>query len=937
MSDTVDSGWARVASLFDELAELDPAARAARLELLRRDDAALASELERMLAADAAASGLLDAGLDPSLAVHAVEARSPAPALDRSGETIDEYRLARRVGRGGMGEVYLAERTREGFTQRVAVKLLRRGVDTEDVVRRFAQERRILAQLEHPGIARLIDGGVTPDGAPYLVMEYVEGEPLTAYAQRRALDVDAKLRLVAAICDAVDYAHRRLVVHRDLKPSNVIVTDDGDPKLLDFGIAKLIGERGDETATAADVRVMSPAYAAPEQILGEPVGTATDVYALGVILYELLTGSLPHDRSGRSIDALARGVDTESIERPSVAVRRRERSADTTRLARRLDGDLDTIVLHALAREPERRYASAAALAEDIVRFLDDQPIRARPQTWTYQVGKFVNRHRGGVAAGLLMLVALLASLGLALWQANRAQAEAVRANAEAGRANAEAAAAEREARKSDRIAEFLASLFSASDPMARETTAEPTVGQVVARAAERVEAELADEPALQAAVLTELSAIAFNGEDLETGKRHAERAWALVQADPAASVDIRANAMRMHGEVVFRDGDAKAAEAIFREALALLEPELARPEPRRRVLIAAYHAYNGLGISLNVQDRYSEVADAMQRSADMAAAVYGPDAPQVGVGLYNVAVIRWRDDRHDEARAAIERSLAIHRKHLAPDDFRIALLLNMYGSILDDQGETDRAIEVTREAISIARGSGADARGDLSSMLHTLATLHYMRGEFDAAAAPLAESLEVARAHRDRFNEAISLRSQAQIAAYREDWSAAVRHYREARAAFDEVRKGQGVLPHTAAGALAWARGMNGETDAALAELERVQAGIHATTGASSIDEVVRLYYVGDVSLAAGRHDAAIAALRASLAIADADGKLRTASYAEQARIALGLALHAKDPADAEARTLIEAGIAGLERKQMGFHPHVARGRAVLAATPAR
>jgi eukaryotic-like serine/threonine-protein kinase len=307
----------RVSALFDELHELASDLRSERLAELRIQEPEVATILAHWLQKDAQSHGALDA-----LSAR-FEVRSQAPSAtpsDRSGQRIGAYELTRRVGRGGMGEVYEAKRPSADFTQKVAIKLLRRGLDSEDIVRRFLRERRILAQLEHPGIARLIDGGVSEDGLPYLVMEFVEGRALIEAANAKLLDLNARLNLFLQICDAVAYAHRRLIVHRDLKPSNVLLSDEEQPKLLDFGIAKLLDEVDDEHLTGTGMRVLTPGYAAPEQILGQPISTATDVYALGVILYELLTGQAPHQRRGKDIDRVTRDLDQENPPPPSAAV-----------------------------------------------------------------------------------------------------------------------------------------------------------------------------------------------------------------------------------------------------------------------------------------------------------------------------------------------------------------------------------------------------------------------------------------------------------------------------------------------------------------------------------------------------------------------------------------------------------------------------------------
>ncbi|HJQ23453.1 MAG TPA: protein kinase [Blastocatellia bacterium] len=359
---------------------------------------------------------------------------------------IGAYRIVRRIGQGGMGAVYLAERDTGEFKQQVAIKLVKRGMDTEFVLRRFLSERQILAALNHPNIARLLDGGTTADGRPYFVMEYIEGKPITQYADDHRLTTVERLRLFQQVCAAIHYAHQNLVIHRDIKPSNILVTEAGTPKLLDFGIAKLLNpELAAQTleATAVAVRLMTPEYASPEQVKGEPITTASDVYSLGVLLYELLTGHRPYRIANRTPLEVARVVCEEEPQRPSTAVGRSEtypladgtgtiqltpesisrtREGNPEKLRRRLAGDLDNIVLMAMRKEPERRYASVDQLANDIRRHLAGRPVIARKDTLVYRTIKFVRRNRAGVLAALLVIASLVAGAVMTLQQRARAE-----------------------------------------------------------------------------------------------------------------------------------------------------------------------------------------------------------------------------------------------------------------------------------------------------------------------------------------------------------------------------------------------------------------------------------------------------------------------------------------------------------------------------------
>ncbi|MBK7044620.1 MAG: serine/threonine protein kinase [Rhodanobacteraceae bacterium] len=434
---------------FERLSELSDDACTQALAELAAAAPALAAEVRALLVADAA-QGLLDRGSPMALIV---EQDMEQARVDRSGEVIGAYQLIARIGRGGMGDVYRASRDTDGFRQIVALKLLRRGLDTGEMVRRFVQERRILARLEHPGIARMIDGGLSHDGLPWLAMELIDGLPITEFARRAGLSLRARIELVLAVCDAVDYAHRRLIVHRDLKPSNVLVTPEATPRLLDFGIAKLLDQDEDGTLTGTGMHLLSPVYAAPEQFSGEPVGITTDVYALGLMLYELLTETLPQQRRDTALAALHQAVLSPPAPPSSVFAAMTDRSSSLS--VRALVGDLDTITLKALALEPDRRYASAAALADDLRRYLDGHPIAARPDTLSYRVGKFVRRHRGGVSAAAISLIALIAGFGFALWQTSIARDQALRADTEARRAEIQATRATEMGARTKRVKTF--------------------------------------------------------------------------------------------------------------------------------------------------------------------------------------------------------------------------------------------------------------------------------------------------------------------------------------------------------------------------------------------------------------------------------------------------------------------------------------------------
>jgi len=434
--------WQQIKSVLSAALETDPAERSSYLDKACATDLSLRLEVENLLAiGEQSLTGLVNP-ITPAVS-------ETLDGVDtRIGRRIGPYQLVEEIAIGGMGEVYRAFRADDQYKKEVAIKLVRAGQDSKFVIDRFKHERQVLASLDHPNIACLLDGGTTDDGIPYFVMELIEGHPLTAYCDEHKLATTARLRLFLQVCSAVQYAHQRLIIHRDLKPSNILVTADGTPKLLDFGIAKIldpaaVGETRD--ATISMFRLLTPAYASPEQVKGEPITTASDVYSLGVLLYECLTGHSPYGADAQSPHEISRAVCEKEPEKPSTVIRRMERrkialseitSASVSalrdgtpeRLSRRLRGDLDNIVLMALRKEPRRRYGSVEQFAGDIGRHLENLPVTASRDTPPYLASKFVRRHKAGVAAAVIVAVSVLAGLGATLHEAHIAHLNQLRA-----------------------------------------------------------------------------------------------------------------------------------------------------------------------------------------------------------------------------------------------------------------------------------------------------------------------------------------------------------------------------------------------------------------------------------------------------------------------------------------------------------------------------
>ena len=676
--------------LYDLLCEMPVAARAEWLDR-HCPDADLRHRVERLLQAQARTDDPL--AVSPQDRLDALAAAA-VPAADL--RQIGGFTLIRPVGRGGMATVYLAERS--DFGQRVALKLLHRTILSDLDRKLFERERRVLASLEHPSIARLIDGGISEAQPPYLVMEFSEGEPITDYARRHALSPAARVALLADVCDAVAVAHAQLIVHRDLKPSNVLVTADGRCKLLDFGVAKVLADEADLTGHGC--AGFTPAYAAPEQRIGRKVSAATDIYALGVMALELLIGGNGDDL--RSLPASQAAERVPGTEAAPPATRRN--------LARFLRGDLDNVLRRCLDEEPQRRYQHAQALADDLRRFLAHQPVSAHPPSRWYLAQKFVRRHRGGVALSALLGVATLASLGVALWQGEQARTQARIAQAAAAEAQAQRARAEAALRVSEEVQDFLIGIFDAAVPTLPQAR-EPSVRDLVLAATDRVETELAGQPQVVLELYRRLRQIHnVIGADDEA-QRLSTRARNYAQANFAPGEEPRRIAE--FGDALMRLQHGEAA------AFAELEAVLARaPEGEPSLELLAQRVQ--MGVMLTQRSRGDEGLALLDGTlAPLRAGCARPDSDycellttalnNLGVAHFNVRNYR---RARDYAREALDAALATHGE----EHRETAKAIGNLGLIESYLGETDAALEHTRKAIDLVlsiegpQGAGANA-----------------------------------------------------------------------------------------------------------------------------------------------------------------------------------------------------------------------------------
>ena len=747
--------WQRLQALFDAAIELGTDDRSAYLEEACREDPSLRWQVESLILALDEASHLLDTAVSDSAKASA----ESAAGRQRFGP----YQIERELGRGGMGVVFLARRADDTYRGQVAIKLLLE-LRSHEQLRRFRIERQILANLQHPHIARLLDAGRTEAGSPYVVMEYVPGTAIHTFCDDRRLNLQERIDLFISVCRAIQYAHQNLVVHRDLKPDNILVTPEGTPKLLDFGIAKLLeAPTEDRAETETGVRLMTPMYASPEQVLGAPVTVATDVYGLGLVLYQLLTGRLPYALKNTNLTEKARIIAQEEPMRPSAAVTNGvPYKTPLTRLKKQLDGDIGTILLTALQKQPARRYDSAAAFADDLERYRHGLPVKCRPDTFGYRAAKFIRRHRVGTAFAAAVLLFLTTFGVLMTIQADRIARE--RDAATAARAEAQ------------EVSRLLIRLFEVADP-SESRGATITARELLERGAEKVVPELEDQPTIQASMMESIGRVYRNlglyteADRMLTGAL-ATRRRLFDEGHPAISTSL----MEL-GYLHYTLGEYKDAERLLRQALAMQETAPQTP------LQARSNALDGLANVLSDQGRYDEAIALHRQVLAIDRQIHAGDHASVASALVNLGAALRRVGQFDDAEPLLREGLAMRRRLFGDIHVDVGHALNQLARLLVLKGDPAAAEPIAREGLAVRRKVFGNVHVEVAASLGGLAEILARQDSLDEAIALRKETLSMLRTlfADNHPYVAAALGSLARAEHQNGDLSGAEAHYRAA------------------------------------------------------------------------------------------------------------------------------------------------------------
>ncbi len=780
--------WRQVQDILEHAMTLEKGDRTHYIAASCENDAKLRADVDALLPYAEAEPAFLT---KPIFKLSTMLPNEPNPddslASRLVGKRMGAYKITAVIASGGMGAVYRASRDDDEFEQEVAVKIIHPALHSDDLLRRFRIERQLLARLEHPNIARLLDGGVSDDGLCYLVMELIDGEPIDTYCDNRKLTISDRLLLFLDVCEALQYAHQCLIVHRDLKPANILITRDGRPKLLDFGIAKVLRPDAPDEKTISTNRALTPDYASPEQITNRPITTGTDVYSLGVVLFELLTGRRPFDLSKLTPAQIERTICDTSPPRPSATILQandtehiaRHRSTTPNRLTRRLTGDLDTILGSTLRKEPLRRYHSVEQLADDLRRHLTGLPVRAQKDTVTYRAGKFIRRNRLPITAAAAVVIMLGAATFITARQAHLARKE--RDTARLAR-NAEASArdlAEQNLTRAEQVTDFLIDLFEVSDP--KNALGESlTARELLDRGAKRVERDLATQPDDRALLMDTIGRIYTNlglydpADELLTnahqtrvdlfGKDSTQAAQSITRlADLAfhrgqytraetmyqTALDIRrkhlpsvhrdiAESLNNLGWLIHRRGDYTAAEPLLREALKM-----------RRDLLTDTHedtveSMLNLAALCHRRNKVAEAESLYRTALQATQSRTDTTHPDLALIFNSLAALLTAENRLQEAESLLRESLSMRQRLYGTNHPQTASSMSNLANLLKSRGDLDGAENLYRQSLAIRQDILRKSHPDIALSLNNLATCLHAKHEYGAAEDAYRQALNI-------------------------------------------------------------------------------------------------------------------------------------------------------------------------------------------------
>lgn len=722
--------WKKIQLLFERALELDQPARENFLKQECGDDKELLDEVISLLSADEKQHSIFSGSAGDYIVTE---------DANFDGKIFGSYRTIKQIGSGGMGSVYLAERIDGHFEQKVALKIVKPGMNTSEIIRRFEEERQILARLQHPNIAGLLDGGISESGLPYFTLEYVEGKPITNYCDENNLTIEERLELFKKVCEAVLYAHQNLVIHRDIKPGNILVQEDGTVKLLDFGIAKVFEENEDQKfVTRTSMRVMTPEYASPEQVRGEPVSTATDIYSLGLILYQLLTGCPPYEVTSTSALELERIICLTEPQKPSTIITKifssepdinkkpspdfisQKRKTTISKLRKRISGDLDNICLMAIRKEPERRYSSIAQFIADIENHLAGMPVIARKSTTSYRTKKFIQRHKAGVvvAASAVLIVAILTTIYF------------LRLAEERDRAQLEAA-------KSKKVSEFLAGIFQVSDP--EQSKGESiTARELLDVGVRRIENELSGQPEVLANMLSVTGNVYKSLGLYGNAIMLLQRAYTINDSLLGSSSPETAKSLNDLANLNFAMGDYGSAKQKFNQAVVIRKNIFGEES------LETAESINDLAMVLREEGEYEESEILLNASLSVREKFLSSESPEVAQSLNNLGLIKDDIGEYDEAKQLFEESLKIKEKLYGKTHPSVTETMGNLAFLLRQMGQYNEASKLFDETLEINKKLFGDIHPVISTDLYNIASITALMGDLNSAEKLYTQVLEL-------------------------------------------------------------------------------------------------------------------------------------------------------------------------------------------------